>query len=185
MNKVYLNKDIFYIENVLEQELLDEIQSVINNENEWINEGVSHEQPSVKFLGAEIINKLKNIFNDILIFDNLPESKIIRDPAYVSRYQTDQSLFVHWDADPTQHPECRTRYGAVLYINDDFEGGELFYPKIELTIKPKKNMFICHRGDMPEYEHGINKIIKGNRYTITTFIYCCSSKYEDCRCNVN
>lgn len=59
------------------------------------------------------------------------------------------------------------KYGVVLYLNEDFEGGELIYPKLDLEIKPKKGMLVYHLGSE---KHRVSKVISGNRYTLTSFI---------------
>ena len=57
--------------------------------------------------------------------------------------------------------------GALMYLNDDYEGGELTYTDPEgnlKTIKPKSgDMVYCPSW----YPHGVNKVTKGNRYFFT------------------
>jgi prolyl 4-hydroxylase len=31
---------------------------------------------------------------------------------------------------------------ALIYLNDDFEGGETYFPKLNITIKPEKNKMV-------------------------------------------
>jgi hypothetical protein len=59
------------------------------------------------------------------------------------------------------------RYGVVLYLNEDFEGGELIYPDLKIEIKPKKGMLVYHPGDE---KHRVSKVTSGERYTLTSFI---------------
>ena len=56
---------------------------------------------------------------------------------------------------------------AVLYINDDYKGGELTFPDLELEIKPKAGSLVVWAGSE---RHGVNKIEEGNRYTLITFL---------------
>lgn len=51
---------------------------------------------------------------------------------------------------------------ANLYLNDDFEGGELFFPMLDLSIKPKARQLILFPGGH-EYIHGVKQITKGDR----------------------
>jgi hypothetical protein len=51
---------------------------------------------------------------------------------------------------------------ANLYLNDDFEGGELFFPMRELSIKPKARQLILFPGGH-EYIHGVKQITSGDR----------------------
>jgi 2OG-Fe(II) oxygenase superfamily len=51
---------------------------------------------------------------------------------------------------------------ANLYLNDDFEGGELYFPMRDLVIKPKARQLILFPGGH-EYIHGVKKVISGDR----------------------
>lgn len=57
-------------------------------------------------------------------------------------------------------------YSFVLFLNDDFEGGELVFDNI--TIKPIKNMIVYFTGDLG---HHVKPVIKGERYTLVGFTY--------------
>jgi hypothetical protein len=67
--------------------------------------------------------------------------------------------------------EDELEYSALLYLSDygtDFTGGEIIFPKQNLTIYPTKGMLVFFRGDL-EHPHEVNTIISGNRYAIVTF----------------
>ena len=62
------------------------------------------------------------------------------------------------------------KYSAVLYLNDDYEGGETIILKensdeIEIENKPKKGSLIIFRSD-ESCLHGVKKVTKGNRLTL-------------------
>lgn len=67
-------------------------------------------------------------------------------------------------------------YGVVLYLNEDFEGGELIYPDLEIEIKPKKGMLVYHAGSE---KHRVSKVMSGNRYTLTSFIRTQKARHKD------
>ena len=54
---------------------------------------------------------------------------------------------------------------ANLYLNDDFEGGELFFPNLDISIKPKARQLIIFPGGN-EYVHGVKTVTKGARYVL-------------------
>tara|TARA_R100001143_G_scaffold8422_1_gene10516 strand:- start:111 stop:587 length:477 start_codon:yes stop_codon:yes gene_type:complete len=60
-------------------------------------------------------------------------------------------------------------YSTIIYLNDDFEGGETVVG--EKTISPKKYKLIGFEGN--KITHKVNNITKGTRYTIP-----CWYKYE-------
>ena len=59
-------------------------------------------------------------------------------------------------------------FGGVIYLNSDFSGGEIYYPRLGISVSPKPGMVVLHPADW-EYTHGVSKIIQGKRYTISTF----------------
>ena len=60
------------------------------------------------------------------------------------------------------------KFGCVYYINDDYEGGEIIYPDINISIKPKANTLIIHQSNLIHYTNPIeNDSIKK---IITTFL---------------
>jgi hypothetical protein len=76
---------------------------------------------------------------------------------------------VHHDDDPYK-TELTTRYGFVLYLNDDYTGGEIYYPKLNIEYKPKVGDLVIHPGS-EEYSHGVRDIVSGERYNITLFAH--------------
>jgi hypothetical protein len=61
-------------------------------------------------------------------------------------------------------------YSALLYLTDDYEGGEiLFYDNDTPTAyKPELGTLIYFKGD-ENYPHSVNKIISGERANIILF----------------
>lgn len=74
---------------------------------------------------------------------------------------------VHFDDSP-EITEITMHYGVVLYLNDDYEGGEIYYPKLNLQYEPKAGDMVIHPGT-EEYSHGVKDISSGKRYAITLF----------------
>ena len=77
------------------------------------------------------------------------------------------SMDVHADAvwldgTPAKFPY---RYCAgVCYLNDDYEGGETFFPNFNIEVKPKIGKIALFPSNL-EYQHGV-KEVKGERYTM-------------------
>lgn len=66
----------------------------------------------------------------------------------------------------TNHiPRFLSDYSSVLYLNDDYDGGELFFPEFNLTIKPKLGDLVTFPTNSM-YIHGVKEVKYGTRYTI-------------------
>ncbi len=60
------------------------------------------------------------------------------------------------------------KYVGILYLNNDYEGGELYFPEHDISIKPNAYSFISFPGGV-ENIHGVTEITKGTRYTMVSF----------------
>jgi hypothetical protein len=54
---------------------------------------------------------------------------------------------------------------ANLYLTDDFEGGELYFPNLGVEIKPKAGQLVLFPGGH-EYSHGVKEITSGKRIVL-------------------
>jgi hypothetical protein len=57
---------------------------------------------------------------------------------------------------------------SLFYLNDDYEGGELYFPLQDIQFKPKRGAAYFFPGDM-NYVHGVTEIKNGIRYTCPFF----------------
>jgi predicted 2-oxoglutarate/Fe(II)-dependent dioxygenase YbiX len=64
---------------------------------------------------------------------------------------------------------------ALLYLNDEFEGGELEFPHFGVKIKPKPGMLILFPSNFA-YSHIAHPITKGKKYCLVTWI---RDRYKD------
>lgn len=61
----------------------------------------------------------------------------------------------------------------VLYLNDDYNGGELVFPKLKIEIKPKKNSLVHFNWNDDNWKytiHGSKQIKTGTKYCMTCWI---------------
>lgn len=58
---------------------------------------------------------------------------------------------------------------VVYYLNDDYEGGELYFSRLGLKIKPKANSMIVFPSNYV-YNHSAEPVISGNKIAIASFL---------------
>jgi hypothetical protein len=70
-----------------------------------------------------------------------------------------------------QHTDPSIKYAAILYLNDDYEDGTLFFKnKQNSDLKPTPGTLLIFPGN-EEYEHGVRHVGKGPvRYVTVGFI---------------
>jgi predicted 2-oxoglutarate/Fe(II)-dependent dioxygenase YbiX len=58
---------------------------------------------------------------------------------------------------------------VLIYLNDDYEGGNLVFPELHISIKPKKGMLVAFPSTH-HYLHGVEPVTKGERFAIVTWM---------------
>lgn len=176
MNKIYLDHNLYYIENFINKEDTEKIKSIIYNINDWINSGNFYITETEEI--SEILKKYKESLEDII---NTEKSSIVFNTKIhkMSQSLNEWAMNPHWDKNYSGSSKNLLHdtpsnlfisHGYILYLNDDFEGGEVVYTLKDIRLKPKPGMLLVHPST-EEYTHGVSKIIKGDRYTITGFAY--------------
>lgn len=59
---------------------------------------------------------------------------------------------------------------GLIYINDDYTGGELEFTKFDLKIKPKKNSILLFPSNYA-YEHIAHQVTDGTKFCIVTWFH--------------
>jgi hypothetical protein len=86
--------------------------------------------------------------------------------ATIQRMQPEVELKSHTD----QHTDPSIRYAAIVYINDDYNDGELFFKNLGLKLRPKPKCLLIFPGN-EKYEHGVEFVSEGPiRYVLVGFI---------------
>jgi hypothetical protein len=68
---------------------------------------------------------------------------------------------IHADHGPTYV----TTVSIVVYLNDDYIGGELWFPRFNLTLKPKAGDIVVFPSTYI-YEHASQDMISGTKYSV-------------------
>jgi hypothetical protein len=86
--------------------------------------------------------------------------------ATIQRMQPGVDLKSHTD----NHTDPSISYAAILYINDDYVDGELFFKNLDIKLKPKPKTLLIFPGN-EKYEHGVEPVSDGPiRYVLVGFI---------------
>lgn len=71
--------------------------------------------------------------------------------------------------DGSTHQMAHRDFAGILYLNDDYDGGELYFTGLDIAIKPKRGMFVGMTGGF-HHEHGVLRVNSGIRLTMPFFL---------------
>jgi predicted 2-oxoglutarate/Fe(II)-dependent dioxygenase YbiX len=119
-----------------------------------------------------VLQNIHNQFNILLLATSI---------SYARRYGIYGPLF-HEDYDLLKYKEgqeykahCDDGQGmnrvisSILYLNDDYEGGELEFVHMGIKIKPQAGMLILFPSSFP-YTHIAHPVTGGKKYALVTWI---------------
>ena len=66
------------------------------------------------------------------------------------------------------HPYGWRSYASLIYLNNDFDGGQIYFPNQKRIPRITPGMLVFFPGTL-EYLHGVSKITRGERYTVASF----------------
>lgn len=135
------------------------IDGVINDARTSFAKSIVH--------GSEIDNKIYSFFSHaIQEFNrsvNFPFS--YNDEGYQAlRYEPGQFYKVHEDDSRTK----RRMVSGIIYLNDNYEGGELYFPLIDHLHKPKANTALLFPSNFV-FRHEARPVLEGTKYALVTW----------------
>lgn len=114
----------------------------------------------VKFIYDSLNNALDSAGSHYAKTLNIPLGK--QAPISISKYYSGSGMGPHTDSGPIAH------LSAVLYLNDDYSGGELGFPNHGITIKPTAGSIVIFPSVEP-YVHDPKTVISGEKYISPSF----------------
>lgn len=198
MNHVELTKDIWYYKNVIPNitVLLKRIQDQ-NNWFEYTNglnpdgtECHSGIKGSAVIIWpdtnnySDVMDIFKNVFKDYveknkerlslniklpiennIDVNHMPERIWIEQKNIIVRKYTEGSFMLpHNDGGVGLEPA----FTALLWFNEDFEGGELEFPNLDLIVKPETGSVLVFPSSL---DHGVKTLISGERFVTSAYLY--------------
>lgn len=146
-----------------------------------IGGGTSQNIRTNKMLGIsqfanEIDNKLcqniHNQFNMLLLASTLPyaqingiEDGLVHESYSLLKYSGGQEYKQHYDGSTS----TKRAISALVYLNDDYDGGELEFPAFGVKIKPRAGMHILFPSNFA-YRHIAHPVTNGTKYALVTWI---------------
>jgi hypothetical protein len=83
----------------------------------------------------------------------------------ILKYGQGQQFTNHID----DHPSYHRRVSTVYYLNDNYTGGEINFPRFNITFKPKANQMIVFPSTYV-YNHSVSPVTEGERYAVVSWL---------------
>jgi hypothetical protein len=110
----------------------------------------------------EVLRKYARRSNELAKDFFQTEKDIYVTKAFGSRWIPGTEGTPHIDA---VEKEPFIEYSTVIYLNDKYTGGNIYFPNQDFSIHPNKYSAIMFPGNDEEYLHGVSEIKSGMRYT--------------------
>jgi prolyl 4-hydroxylase len=108
----------------------------------------------------------------------------LQEPLQVVHYHPGGFFRPHIDACDGNEEECKRMNGnqgprhitVLVYLNDDYTGGETAFPKLGVTVTPKKGKAVVfHSVDsrgriLQDSQHGGNPVIQGEKWVCNKWV---------------
>jgi hypothetical protein len=83
----------------------------------------------------------------------------------ILKYGPGQQFTDHIDDNPFYH----RRISTIYYLNDNYTGGEINFPRFNITFKPKANQMLIFPSTYV-YNHSVSPVIDGTRYAVVSWL---------------
>jgi hypothetical protein len=180
MNAIKMSDEVWYFEDAIDEcdELLDSVTDWKQNANqEYAVNGYITTKEYLDITDNAIFKCLDVWYKNHLSLN--PAKYKVAKNTYLTKRGPGAGYGPHTDfaamPDGTYEQVTATILG-YLCDEESFEGGEIFFPDYDVTIKPKKGSVIIF-GD--KVRHGVNDVLSGNRAISSTFLIKDKYFYKD------
>lgn len=168
---------------VMSTEGCQEIIDISENKDNWtqaeitnygdsdlLEQYVDLEARNVQVKGATAIPKQCQMYQQVLettglqvIHKHWDLSNLEITGLQLAKYETGSHIKAHKDTATEFSRRCVT---ALLYLNTDYSGGEVVFPRLGCSCKPKSGELILFPS---EYLHSVHPVTEGKRYCFVAF----------------
>ena len=125
--------------------------------------------PKIEDLFKNIVKHIVNPFYGVEVLDSeVPQLLRYGVGGHYRPHIDGRSIWVAPNEDKIWRKSTDRDLSFVLFLNDDFEGGEFVFPDLHIQVKPKPGLLVVFPSDQ-NYMHGVNPVTSGERYSIVTW----------------
>jgi Rps23 Pro-64 3,4-dihydroxylase Tpa1-like proline 4-hydroxylase len=174
VNAKQLEDNIFCIPNFLSEDDLKIFINIIDklSENDWekINkfQDLDWHHKFYDYNDEQLASMVRDKFNALLSF--FPNS-VVYGLGRILRQRPQDMMNAHVDETYDDFNKLNRDYAVVIYLNDDYSGGELSFVNLDIKIKPDAgSLMIFKTGE--KYLHEVKTVNKDKaRYCLPAWIF--------------
>jgi predicted 2-oxoglutarate/Fe(II)-dependent dioxygenase YbiX len=137
-------------------------------DTQWVDYTEIHDL--VYDLYKDIVKNIINPFYNIEVKDSeMPQFLHYGVGGHYKPHNDAEALWKAPNGDVFWRKSMDRDLSTVLFLNDDFEGGDFVFPELNIYVKPKPGLLICFPSDH-RYIHGVEPVTKGTRYSIVNWM---------------
>ncbi len=199
MEKTMLAPGIFVYHNVIPgyENIINDIESAVSLDSRVIqwspatvktgdSEGVYSDQRDTMSIGIPYLrNEVEDLSHPRKAFETTLSSLFLKsfgpiekdyqamhgvvfnghDSYGILKYGVGQKFTNHID----DHPSFLRRISMVYYLNEDYSGGEINFPRFGISYKPRANEALLFPSTFV-YNHSVSEVTEGTRYAVVSWI---------------
>jgi len=130
-----------------------------NNEQEF----TVHTYHEIQGLDSDLLDMIQEtalmVYSFVLNNYNSKFDHFINEKTHIAKFVEGKGMHEHFDASRPND------IATLIYLNNDYDGGDIYFPKYEISFKPEPGDLLCFP-DNPSFVHGVKPIIRGTRFTL-------------------
>lgn len=130
-----------------------------NNEQEF----TVHTYHEIQELDSDLLDMIQEtalmVYSFVLNNYKTKFDHFINEKTHIAKFVEGNGMHEHFDASRPND------IATLIYLNNDYDGGDIYFPKYQLSFKPEPGDLLCFP-DNPNFVHGVKPITKGTRFTL-------------------
>jgi hypothetical protein len=125
-----------------------------------------HLDESFRLINNNFHQKMWSAINSYVKIFDIEQNIFDNEPYSLLKYNGGQHYDAHYDGGG----KSKRTLSAILYLNSDYDGGELEFVNFDIKIKPSAGMLLLFPSNYA-YRHIAHPVTSGTKYAIVAFLH--------------
>lgn len=125
--------------------------------------------PKIEELFKHLVREIINPFYNVQVNSSeIPQILSYDIGGHYKPHIDGESIWITPEKEKIWKKSTDRDLSILLFLNNDFEGGDFIFPEHKIRIRPEPGMLVCFPSNH-HYLHGVEPVTKGKRYSIVTW----------------